>query len=206
MELLVDRVTPYVLKQTVSGLFDVWDEMLWRGVSLKNWGSEQYAGMFILADALLSQLLSHGVSREDVQKRLMSSPSKQRSERAVVIWYHYLAGRAFMANVPYCMDAPTPKFARADGDCTHRRCMDQQGWRRRWGHRHSYADNHTIRLKWELEVFAAIGHSGDLYALPRDTFLGNDGCNDILAAKTPQRRTRTRLANFLKKCANASWC
>ena len=146
-------VSRYVLKQTVSRLFDVWDDILWRGMSTlkRNYGSEQYFGMALMADMLLPQLLFHGVSREDVQKRLTSLPSKHRKDE-IVIWYHYLAGRVFMANVSYCLDAPSVAFARAHG---HRR----RGCRHQW-------DIHEIRWKWELAVFAAIGLSGDLYALP----------------------------------------
>ena len=148
-------VTPYLAKQTVSGLFDMWDDVLRRVMSaLQSYGCEQYVGMSLLADTFSSQLIFYGINREDVKKRLTLSPFRHRSEHVVIVGYHYLAGRVFMANVPYCMDAPTVAFVRANG-----------GYRR-WCGRRSYAMDSSVRWKWELSVFAAIGRSGDLYALP----------------------------------------
>lgn len=151
MDLIVDKVTRCVMKDTADTLFDLWDHMLWRGSM--EWSCHMLeadcrdVSMHLMTDGIIEPLMEHGVDRMVVIKRLELLYTGPK-HRLVMRWYHYLAGRIYMRGIPYCYDAPLLHFAPNISA------------------RHELARLPDFMRQWMFLMLREIGRKGDLWVSP----------------------------------------
>jgi hypothetical protein len=147
-------------RNNVDILFDILDDVLWRGwLRLTNEPVACYefsatTEMLLLISAIIPHLVSNGVDRVTVLKHLDSITPyiPIRTKRNITLWYQYIAGRIFMLNIPYCFDVPSLHYFHTRNTFPVRRafCIHEP----------------FVMADWQAAVLAAIGKSGDLFALP----------------------------------------